>query len=123
MGKSPVFERIKRELLAIVRLTPIGRVVTVPDVAASLNIPPRHAAYIISQLTADEKEMVGSHRVVPRDGRFPSAAKRSAPQIEQLRLLAAEGVMIDAKGLILEFEAVRIEPPMDHAGTIWADEV
>lgn len=123
MGKSTVFDRIKRELLSLVQSIPNGKVAELSNVSAALNVPPRHVAYIISQLTEDEQDMVGWHRVVPTGGRFPPQAKRSSRHAKQLTLLAAEGVSLDPAGKVMDFERLVAELTIENASTIWADEV
>ncbi len=121
-AKSSTFARMKQALLAQVALIPSGRIATIGDVAASLNIPPRHVAYILASLTIDEAALVPWFRVVPTGGKFPVGAKQTARQVEQLGLLAAEGVMLDNANMINDLEAHKILLPDTHEHTFWADE-
>lgn len=93
-AKSLAFARMKAALLALVGDIPSGRIAEVGAVAIALNIPPRHVAYILSQLSADERAVVPWHRVVPKDGKFSALAKRTVRQNEQILALTTEGLDI-----------------------------
>ncbi|MFN3314707.1 MAG: MGMT family protein [Hyphomonas sp.] len=113
---------MRTALLALVREIPAGQVCELPALARALNIPPRHAAYIMSALTAEEAALLAWYRVVPAGGRFVPE-KRETPRIaEQIRRLEGEGVRVGARGMITGWPASAWTPPDTHAGTVWADE-
>lgn len=105
---------MKRALLEQLSAIPRGKIVKLDQMAVAMNIPARHVAYMVSQLSEAEREMVPWHRLVPSGCTFPAEAKRSPRQIEQLRLLALEGVS--------DLPAHIIPPPFDYSSVFWADE-
>ena len=113
---------MRKALLALVREIPAGQVCELPALARALNIPSRHAAYIISALTAEEAALLAWYRVVPAGGRFVPA-KLDNPRIaEQIRHLEGEGVRLGVRGMITGWPAPAWTPPDTHAATVWADE-
>lgn len=111
---SPAFQAMKRALFEQLSAIPRGKIVMLDQMAVAMNIPPRHVAYMVSQLSEAEREMVPWHRLVPSGCTFPTERKRSPRQIEQLRLLAHEGVA--------NLLAHVIPPPFDYSTVFWADE-
>ena len=120
--KSRAFANMKRALLALVSEIPAGKVVQLGDVGHALNIPPRHVAYILSQLTPDEAAMVAWHRVVPKDGVFPKPEKQTARQTLQVSKLFADGISFDGGHNMMSLETCSISLSDTHVTTIWADE-
>lgn len=114
MSGSPAFARIRGEVLAVTRAIPRGRVATYPDIGAFLDVMPRHVAYLLGQLTPEERTGLPWHRVVGRDGALarPRADFHGRTQGE---LLAAEGVTLDPKGRVAELARRRWVP--DRAAT------
>ncbi len=119
---SNAYARMKHALFDQVAAIPLGRVVEISALATALNIPSRHAAYILSQMTEEELLFLPRHRVVPRDGRFPKQEKRSARQTAQIALLLAENLSIAPNGQIEHLDQVSLPLTPDHRKTIWADE-
>lgn len=113
---------MKRALFAAVMAIPPGRVVEMRTLAAALNIPPRHAAFILSKLTAEEAEMIPVHRVVPLAGDFGKPEGRKPALTRQLARLRAEGHEVKANRHLALGEARLWQPDERHRGTIWADE-
>ena len=111
---SPAFQAMKRALLEQLTAIPAGKVVTLDQMAVAMNVPARHVAYIMSQLNEAERDLVPWHRLVPTGGRFPVEAKRSPRHVQQLTLLAQEGVSEPA--------AHMTQPPFDYSSVFWADE-
>lgn len=105
---------MKRALLEQICAIPSGKVVALDQMAIAMNVPARHVAYMVSQLGEAERELVPWHRLVPSGSKFPAAAKRSPRQIEQIKLLAQEGVS--------DLTAHVIAPPFDYSSVFWADE-
>jgi alkylated DNA nucleotide flippase Atl1 len=121
-GNSLAYANMKRALFAAVRAIPPGRVVEMRTLAAALNIPPRHAAFILSKLTAEEAEVIPAHRVVPKAGDFGKPEGRREALARQLARLRAEGHEVRASRH-LALAAARLWQPDDrHRSTIWADE-
>jgi alkylated DNA nucleotide flippase Atl1 len=84
-------------------------------------VPARHVAYILSQITPDEAELLPWHRVIPRDGRFGREAALSTRQVQQLDLLRREGVRVESERGILRVDAPAWQPDVDHGHVFWAD--
>lgn len=116
--KSLAFARMKAALLAYVCDIPVGRVVEICALATALNIPPRHVAYMLSQLRDDERQVVPWHRVVPTACKWPALAKQSTRQIQQIAALELEGVKADATTV----QTLAWPLPDTHDATLWADE-
>ena len=108
MTGSPFFARIKADVLRIVAAVPPGRVVTYADLGAHLDVMPRHAAYILSQLPEIEKATLPWHRAVAADGTL-GVPKAGADGTPQRALLLAEGAAFDPEDRITDFAARRIE--------------
>lgn len=66
MAKSPFFARIKADVLTIVASIPDGGVVTFRDIGAHLDVMPRHVAYILKMLDAEERAAFPAGRVVAK---------------------------------------------------------
>jgi alkylated DNA nucleotide flippase Atl1 len=113
---------MRRALIALVNEAPQGRACELSALAAALNIPPRHAAYILSALSPDEAVLIAWHRVVPDGGRFTPAKRKGARVAEQVRRLEAEGLPLGPDGTIRGWPEPLWSPPQTHAQTIWADE-
>jgi methylated-DNA-protein-cysteine methyltransferase-like protein len=69
MAKSPFFARIKADVLTIVASIPEGGVVTFRDIGAHLDVMPRHVAYILKMLDAEERAAFPADRVVAKAGK------------------------------------------------------
>jgi methylated-DNA-protein-cysteine methyltransferase related protein len=121
-SKSPAFARMKKALLALVADIPSGKVAQVGDVGLALNLPPRHVAYILSQLSDDEAAQVPWHRVVPMDGKFPTAAKQSVRHAKQIELLSHEGISLENKSTIPNLQGLIARLTDEYCNTFWADE-
>lgn len=111
---SPAFQAMKRALLKQLSAIPLGKVVTLDQMACAMNIPARHIAYMIAQLSPEERGLVPWHRLVPSGCTFPVEKKQSPRQIEQIRMLAQEGIKDPAAHVI--------PPPFDYSTVFWADE-
>ncbi len=66
MAKSPFFARIKADVLTIVASIPEGEVLTFRDIGAHLDVMPRHIAYILKMLDAEERAAFPADRVVAK---------------------------------------------------------
>ncbi|MGV3663298.1 MAG: MGMT family protein [Prosthecobacter sp.] len=98
-GKSPVFARIRAEVIRLVALVPEGRFTTYGSIAIHMNVIPRHVATTLAHLTEEESATLPWHRVVSANARIsPNMPATSART--QRRLLKAEGMKIDKDGHI-----------------------
>jgi methylated-DNA-protein-cysteine methyltransferase-like protein len=86
-----------REIYAIVRRVPRGRVATYGLIARLAGIP-RHARRVGYALAALREDGVPWHRVVNAKGEI--SLRRTAGYAEQRGLLEREGVVFDAEGRI-----------------------
>lgn len=104
MAGSAAYARIRRDVLAITAAIPAGRVVTHAAIGAHLDVVPRHVAYILAMLTAEEKDALPWHRVVGADGavRTPRPGATS-----QASLLLADGVSLGPDGRVSDL-ALRV---------------
>jgi methylated-DNA-protein-cysteine methyltransferase related protein len=99
MAKSAAFARIKKEILVIVEAIPSGKVSTYKAIGESLDVMPRHVAYILTTLGEDESGQIPWHRVVSDGGQI------TAPKLfdEQILRLNAEAITCE-NGKIVNFE-------------------
>lgn len=121
-SKSLAFARMKKALLALVGDIPSGKVAQVGDVGFSLNMPPRHVAYILSQLSDDEAAHVPWYRVVPMDGKFPNVAKQTVRHAKQIELLGLEGISLENKSTIANLQGHISKLTDEYCKAFWADE-
>jgi methylated-DNA-protein-cysteine methyltransferase related protein len=105
MAKSAAFARIKKEVLSIVEAIPSGKVSTYKAIGESLDVMPRHVAYILTTLGEDESEQIPWHRVVSEGGKI------TAPKLldEQILRLSVEN-LICKNGKITDFENSFVSP-------------
>jgi methylated-DNA-protein-cysteine methyltransferase-like protein len=120
LAGSIAFARMRAALLEQVRSIPAGQAVALPDLAASLNIPSRHAAYMLSQLSEDERAMVPRHRVAPKGMHF--GRKRTPAQEEQIALLGREGLHLAPDGALVAPPEGWMALSREHADRFWADD-
>lgn len=118
---SAAFARMRRALVSHVGDIPRGAVVEGAVLAASLNIPARHAAYILSQLAEEEARFLGWFRVIPKKGHFPQGRLDHPRIARQIALLRQEGVpFLDPMRVDLG-RATLWHPPDTYRNRIWAD--
>ncbi|MEL6475428.1 MAG: MGMT family protein [Pseudomonadota bacterium] len=122
MAKSAAFARMRAALLDLVVQIPAGRVTEIGTLAEALNMPARHAAYMLSALTEDERALLPWYRAVPKAGRFPAKAKRKPVHVQHINRLLEDGHKAGDAGDPEFTQAAYWSPPTDHANTIWADE-
>ncbi len=119
--ESIAYENMRRALFEAVRAIPGGMVVDFRELAAALNIPPRHVAYILSRLTDDEAEAIPWHRVVPKGGDFGRPGARKPLRERQILLLRAEGHEVMEGRYVQVGPGTLWQPDDRHRATIWAD--
>jgi methylated-DNA-protein-cysteine methyltransferase related protein len=105
---SPAFARIKLQVLDILARVDEGRLTTFAAVAAELDVPARHVAYVLATLTDQERTEVPWHRALAQHHR----PARTPIGRRQRVLLAAEGVGFDASGAVVpgdRFVVVRLD--------------
>lgn len=105
MAKSPAFIRIKEQVLQIVSAVPEARVSTFQSIGEHLDVVPRHVAYILAQLSPNEKVFHPWHRVVSHDGSL-GAAKSNPDGRTQADLLRDEGILVVANKLAMTLARV-----------------
>lgn len=124
-ARSPAFAAMRRAVLAATQAIPFGKAVEIARLAESLNIPARHAAYILAGLTAEEADFVPAHRVVPAGGRFRAPARgdaRAAARIAaRIAALRSEGFEIGPDGTVVLPEDRLWRPDDRFRDALWAD--
>jgi alkylated DNA nucleotide flippase Atl1 len=119
--RSVAFADMRRALLDYVRDIPPRAVVEIGTLAQSLNIPSRHAAYMLLMLSDDERASVPWHRELPKSGAFPPAQRERPHTAQQFAMLKAEGAVFNGPWY-LDLKATALwHPPQTHAATFWAD--
>lgn len=84
-----------------------GNVSTYKSLAGHIDVVPRHVAYILATLDDAERELIPWHRVVADDGAVSMTNKvRAHAQTERL---AAEGVLLDKRRKIVNFEQLFVD--------------
>jgi methylated-DNA-protein-cysteine methyltransferase related protein len=103
MARSPAFARIKADVLRIVAAIPKSKVTTHRSIGQHLDVVPRHVAYILATLTAEEKISYPWYRVVSHDASL-GVMKRAPDGTPQSELLSSEGHVVAANAIQLSFE-------------------
>ncbi|MFO1148966.1 MAG: MGMT family protein [Alsobacter sp.] len=105
---SPFFARIKGDVLAVMQAVPAGRLVTLKDLGAHLDVAPRHVAYTLAQLDPIEAAAVPWHRAVAEAGTV--ALRADGLGRLQRDLLEEEGHAVAPDGRILDLAARLVDP-------------
>jgi methylated-DNA-protein-cysteine methyltransferase related protein len=114
MPRSAAYLRIKTAVFAVVTAIPTGRVTSFRAIGDHLDVVPRHVAYILAMLSADEKEDIPWYRVVSDNGKVDQT-RTNALGITQRELLEAEGVTFTTQGQICHY--TRLFFSVDEAST------
>lgn len=116
MPPSAAYARIKRDVYAVARAVPRGRITSYRAIGVFLDVVPRQVAYLLA-LTGDEaREQVPWHRVVGDDGAL-GRPKRDFDGRTQAELLAAEGVTVE-RGVVRDLDARWWEPTTKATGVV-----
>jgi methylated-DNA-protein-cysteine methyltransferase-like protein len=75
----------------VVARVPRGRFSTFGDIAAFLDVMPRHVAFLLAKLPPDVREVLPWHRVLSGEGQVPDKARVAAAAWHAL--LEGEGVL------------------------------
>ena len=121
MARSEAFAKMKTAILDAVCALEYGMLTSSAELARAHNVPPRHVAYIISQLNKDEMLLVPWWRVVPNDGKFDMNSARAEKHKQQISLLEKEGHIFDGPNLV-SFRDKQHQFGNEHISTIWAEE-
>lgn len=105
---SPFYARIKQQALHIAGAVPPGRLLTYKGIGAWLDVVPRHVAYILARLDADEQAQIPWFRIVPENGVLVRG-KANAFGISQRQLLLGDGLIISLDGCIAGFAQALID--------------
>lgn len=118
---SAAYANMRKALLNMIEEIPKGYVVEFATIAAALNIPSRHVAYIISQLKSEELELLAWHRVIPKSGDFGPKQKMTEKKLQQISKLHSEGAEFTGDRHI-DFNTVNMWGPGDRfKDAFWAD--
>ncbi|MGQ0457550.1 MAG: MGMT family protein [Hyphomicrobium sp.] len=104
MAEAVAHAKLKRDLIALARAIPQGRVATHDDLAAHLKIPQPLLMTLLSNLTDDERDMAPWRRVVAKGGAIGRGPHRDAHFAELVR----EGVAVSPAGIVQDMARVRI---------------
>ena len=99
---TPMGPKAKAELIGLLRLVPVGRVVTLDAIAAELKTLPNFVATMINNLSSDERDIAPWHRVVAKGG----AIGRGPHRDQQFARLVREGVMVSPAGIVQDMSRV-----------------
>ena len=111
-----VGEGFHEQVWDAVSKVPPGRVTTFGDVAAMLGLRSvaRQVGWALAALPPGRND-VPWHRVVNAKGELSKRADGSA-SLEQIDLLASEGVSVTDAGRVEDFRTLRFGPPREPAG-------
>lgn len=98
-----------RQILAVVKLIPAGKVATYGQIADLAGLP-RRARLVSTALKANDCPLVPWHRVVNSQGKISIPAADAGHQL-QLSLLRSDGVM--ASGSRVDLKAYLWQPSLD----------
>jgi methylated-DNA-protein-cysteine methyltransferase-like protein len=118
MARSVAYLRIRTHVLAIARAVPEGKVVTHEDIGQFLDVMPRHVAYILATLTADEREVLPWHRVVGTNGELkePNPGAKGPTQAD---LLERDGVPLNkTRERVVRLQRVSFSITIDNTGVV-----
>lgn len=101
MARSEAYARIKRDVYAIAKSLPAGRLTTNAAIGAFLDVAPRQVAYLLALRNDEAREEVPWFRVVGDDGSL-GRPKHDAFGRSQAELLAADGVAVDGGGRVVD---------------------
>ena len=93
MATSAAFIRIKADILKIVAAIPARKLCSFRSIGEHLDVMPRHVAYILAQLSDEEKTLYPWYRVVSDGGKL-GAPKFGVGGISQVELLRDEGIIV-----------------------------
>lgn len=102
--KSKAFARIRAEVIRLVALVPAGKFTTYGSIAIHMNVVPRHVAFVLSHLTAEESAALPWHRIVGAEARISPKMDAELAAHQRLRL-EVEGLQLDDKGFIQNADA------------------
>lgn len=103
----------RRGLLDLVRQVPVGRVVTIDQLARHFDLLSPLVTTLLAQLTEDERQSVPWHRVVAKGG----AIGRGPHRDRQFAALLREGVLVSPAGVVQDMARVAL-PSLDEAALI-----
>ena len=115
MPKSPAFTRIKEHVLQIVDAIPQGRISTYLSIGEYLDVMPRHVAYILIQLTPNEKMVYPWYRVVSDQGDL-GVKKLGADGRSQADWLRDEEVLVSENAVAANYKKIFIEASVVKSG-------
>jgi DNA transformation protein and related proteins len=95
MSKSPAFASLQRDVLRLCAAIPVGRVCTYADLGATIDVPARHVAYIVSQLDDATRAQYPVHRLVGAGGKLPAQPATVTQQLTDEGLIIRKGVVVD----------------------------
>jgi alkylated DNA nucleotide flippase Atl1 len=101
MAASPLYDRMKRELPALLARVPAGRLVTHGVLGRHFGVDPRHIVNLVTGLDDTERGTLPWWRIVADGGAIGRHAQRE-PQIAALR---AEGVPVAPAGIAQDLAA------------------
>jgi methylated-DNA-protein-cysteine methyltransferase-like protein len=116
MPRSAAYARIKRDVYAIARAVPRGRVTSYRALGDFLDVVPRQVAYLLALTGDEDRELVPWHRVVGDDGAL-GRPKRDFHGRTQAELLAAEGVAVE-RGVVTELAQRWWQPTTKATGVV-----
>jgi DNA transformation protein and related proteins len=96
MAGSPAFARIERDVLRLVDSIPSGHFSTFELIGATIDVPARHVAYILSQQSEEARVSHPVHRVVGKFGKLPAKPANLAQQLQSEGLHVERQAVVDA---------------------------
>jgi SulP family sulfate permease len=122
MAKSPAFSRLTRDITAFVSAVPAGRVMTLDEIAAAIDVPARHVAYIASQENKKSGLSAPWHRLIKRDGTIAIKSDATRAMLAKEKIRVADDVVIDFKKKQVPVKSLGVSittptrPPEHQAG-------
>lgn len=101
--------------MQVAHAIPPGQVSTFAAIGALLDVVPRQVAYLLARKNDPAREAAPWYRVVPDDGTI-GRPKSDAWGRSQHELLAAEGVLLAANGVITDLRERLFTPTIANTG-------
>jgi methylated-DNA-protein-cysteine methyltransferase related protein len=108
MPKSEAFIRIKADVLRIVSTIPHGKLTSFQALGYHLDVMPRHVAYMLSQLSPEEKLALPWYRVTADKGLL-GTVKLHADGRTQAQLLGDEGIQFTTASQVAHYDKYFVE--------------
>jgi DNA transformation protein and related proteins len=108
LAKSPAFARLTSDIISIVNAVPRGRVITLDEIAAAIDVPVRHVAFIASQENKNADATTPWHRLIKRDGTIVIKSDKTRALLSKEKIKIMGDVVADFQKKCVAFKDLGI---------------